>query len=528
MAAAHRPAIVPIGLTATRRPEPCSIVIFGGTGDLAHRKLIPALYNLAVDGLLPDALQVVGAARSEMSDDAWRSGLREAAARHSRRALDDAIWSDLAARCTYRPVRFDDGDSFGALAEHLAALDRDRGSSGNRLFYLAIPPSAFPAVIERLRESGLNRPGEGGSWARVVVEKPIGRDLASARTLNEAINRAFDERDVFRIDHYLGKETVQNLLVFRFANSVFEPLWNTKYVDHVQITVAESLGVEGRGGYFEEAGITRDILQNHLFQLLCLVAMEPPVSWDADAIRDEKVKVLRALRPLEPSEVPDRTVRAQYGSGVSGEARVPGYREEDDVSPRSITETYVAHELHVDNWRWASVPFYLRAGKRLPARVTEVALQFRDVPHRLFQHGRGARPAPNSLILRIQPDEGITLRFDAKRPGSEPTIEPVAMHMYYGEEFGEAPPDAYERLLLDAVLGDGTLFIRRDEVECAWAYVDGLFEGWQREGLSELPEYTAGTWGPGEADVLLARGGRTWRRPRASAGPRASSGSSPA
>jgi glucose-6-phosphate 1-dehydrogenase len=345
-----------------------------------------------------------------------------------------------------------------------------------------------------------------------VIEKPFGRDLASARALNAVVHRAFDERHIFRIDHYLGKETVQNLLVFRFANGIFEPLWNQKYVDHVQITVAEAIGVEGRGSYYEEAGLLRDMVQNHMSQLLCLIGMEPPVSLDADAVRDEKVKVLRALRPLRPEDVDASAARGQYGPGSSGGKAVPGYLEEKGVASGSHTETYLAHRLYVDNWRWAGVPFYLRAGKRLPKRVTEVALQFRDVPHMLFRAGPDDRIVPNTLVLRIQPQEGISLKFDAKVPGPKPQIEPVSMEFHYGTAWGMEPPEAYERLLLDAMLGDPTLFIRADEVEASWMYVDRLLERWAQAPQVRPEVYPAGSWGPSSADALLERDGRAWRR----------------
>jgi glucose-6-phosphate 1-dehydrogenase len=404
------------GLRPSRAPDRCTLVIFGASGDLTQRKLVPAVYNLLLDGLLPEEFAVVGAARRELSAEAFTEDMRQGVEAHSRQSLDQEGWQKVAARTSYVPLG-KDPSGYRRLAEHLDGVDRDLGTGGNRLFYLSIPPSAIPAVIHGLKEAGLNRPGQGGSWARIIGEKPIGHDLESARELNREINSAFDEPDVFRIDHYLGKETVQNLLVFRFANAIFEPLWNQKYVDHVQITVAESLGVEGRGDYYEEAGATRDMVQNHLFQLLCLTAMEPPVSLAPDAIRDEKVKVLQALRPVEPSRVADTTVRAQYAAGVIDGKEVVGYRDESGVSPDSRTETYVALGVHIDNWRWAGVPFYLRAGKRLNSRLTEVALRFKDVPHRLF---RNDTLTPNTLALRIQPDEGIMLTFDVKVPGTQP------------------------------------------------------------------------------------------------------------
>jgi len=487
------------------------MVIFGASGDLTRRKLLPALYNLLLDDLLPRPFAVVGAARRPLAGEAFAEGMRGGVERHSRRGLDLERWKELEPGITYCRVDEDDPESYRVLAEHLAAVERGQELPGNRLFYLATPPSAFPGIVRGLGEAGLNRPRREGEWTRIVLEKPIGHDESSARELNRQVNGVFPERDVYRIDHYLGKETVQNLLVFRYSNAIFEPLWNRKYVDHVQITVAESLGVEGRGAYFEEAGTTRDMLQNHMFQLLCLIAMEAPASLRADAIRDEKVKVLQALRPVDPAQVGEVTVRGQYGRGVIDGKEVPGYREEPGVAPESRTETYVATKLQIDNWRWAGVPFYLRAGKRLNRRQTEIVLQFHDVPHRLFH---GGPPAPNTLALRIQPDEGICLRFDAKAPGAQSRIQPVAMDFSYGESFGRQPPEAYERLLLDALLGDSTLFLRRDEVERAWAWVDRLVVGWSNEDPDlPLPEYTAGTWGPAEAHVMLARDGRTWRRP---------------
>jgi glucose-6-phosphate 1-dehydrogenase len=484
------------------------VVIFGATGDLNRRKLLPALCNLHKDRLLPPSFAVVCVGRHPLDVVALTASLREGVVEHSRREIDDDLWSDVARGLSY--VDADDAAGYGRLGEHLDRVDRDRGTAGNRLFYLATPPSGFAPIVELLGRSGLNRPRRPGAWSRIVVEKPIGTDLETARELNRVLNRVFDERDVFRIDHYLGKETVQNLLVFRLANAIFEPLWNRKYVDHVQLTAAETIGVEGREAYYEESGATRDVVQNHMFQLLCLTAMEPPVSLAADAIRDEKVKVLQALRPLEPADVPRCTVRAQYAAGVVGGRKVAGYKQERNVAPDSSTETYVALKVHVDNWRWAGVPFYLRAGKRLTKRVTEIALQFRDVPHRLFE----SNVVPNVLALRIQPDEGITLRFDSKLPGPQPRIRPVSMDFRYGSSFGLAPPDAYERLILDAMLGDSTLFIRRDEVEAAWAWIDRLIQVWH-DGASRdpLPGYVAGTWGPDEARALPARDGRAWRRP---------------
>jgi glucose-6-phosphate 1-dehydrogenase len=495
------------GLRPSRALDPCCLVILGASGDLTRRKLVPAVFNLLLDGLLPAEFAVVGTARRDLTAAAFAEDLRQGVADHSRQALDPEAWENVAARTSYVALGTDPS-GYRRLAEHLEDVDRRLGTGGNRLFYLSIPPSAIPAVIHGLQEAGLNRPGQGGSWTRIIVEKPIGHDLESARELNRVINGAFDERDVFRIDHYLGKETVQNLLVFRFANAIFEPLWNQKYVDHVQITVAESLGVEGRGDYYEEAGATRDMVQNHLFQLLCLTAMEPPVSLAPDAIRDEKVKVLQSLRPVDPSRVSETTVRGQYAAGVIDGKEIVGYKDEPGVSPESRTETYVALGVHLDNWRWAGVPFYLRAGKRLHGRLTEIALRFKDVPHRLF---RNDTLTPNTLALRIQPDEGMMLTFDVKVPGTQPRIKPVDMDFLYETAFGKQPPEAYERLLLDAMHGDSTLFIRRDEVEASWSYIDRLQESWAEDD-DPLPEYTAGSWGPAEAHVMLAQDGHKWRK----------------
>jgi glucose-6-phosphate 1-dehydrogenase len=495
-----------LGLRRERGATPCAVVIFGGSGDLARRKLLPALYNLHRDRLLPGSFAVVGVGRREMQDEKFVESMRDGVRSHSRRPFSDDLWSQIAGGLSYVSAGHEVED-YRKLAAHLERLDRDRGTGGNRLFYLATPPGAFAGIVDNLREAGLHRPGSGGDWARIVLEKPIGRDLASALELNRAVNEVFDEETVFRIDHYLGKETVQNLLVFRFANAIFEPLWNQKYVDHVQITVAESIGVEGRGGYYEAAGATRDMVQNHIFQLLCLTAMEPPVSLDADAIRNEKVKVLQALRPIDAGGVFDSTVRAQYGAGVVDGERVAGYNEEADVAKDSRTETFIAHRLFVDNWRWAGVPFFLRSGKRLPKRVSEIALRFRDVPHRLFDQPQ----TTNTLALRIQPDEGITLKFDSKVPGPKPRIRPVSMDFRYGTSFGLEPPEAYERLILDAMLGDSTLFIRRDEVEASWQYIDSLIGSWEGDA-SPLPGYSAGSWGPEQAEELLERDGRSWRR----------------
>jgi len=497
-------------ITEPNLSEPCALVLFGATGDLMRRKLVPALYNLLVDDLLPERFAIVAVARKEVDRNELLARLRDSAERYSRRAIDDEAWARLAGAISTVAADAGAADGLAPLREHLARVDKEFGIEGNRLFYLAVPPSAYAGIVGGLGEAGLQRPGAGGSFSRIVLEKPIGHDLESAQTLNRAVNDVFDEDSVYRIDHYLGKETVQNLLVFRFANAIFEPLWNQKYVDHVQITVAESIGVEGRGAYYEEAGTARDMLQNHVFQLVCLTAMEPPASLRPDAIRNEKVKVLEALRPLRGEQVATATVRGQYAQGMIDGKQVPGYREEPGVSQESRIETYVATELFIDNWRWAGVPFYLRAGKRMKKRITEIALRFRQVPHHLFPN---AALSTNTLALRIQPDEGISIKFDAKIPGPEPRIKPVEMGFNYEGSFTDGFPEAYERLIGDAMNGDSTLFIRRDEVEAAWGWIDPLREAWTAEEQSDpLPEYFAGTWGPAEAHVMLARSGRTWRR----------------
>ena len=498
-----------LGLEGERVPEPCVVVIFGASGDLARRKLLPALYALALEHRLPVGLAVLGVARRPMSDEAFRREMREAVAAHGRTGTPEgAEWDAFAEGLAYHALDYHDPHAYAGLAARLAQIAAGRGSPGNALYYLATPPSVFPTVVTRLGETGLARPARG--WRRIVIEKPIGHDLGSARALNAVIAGSFDEGQVYRIDHYLGKETVQNILVFRFANGIFEPLWNRNHVDHVQITVAESLGVEGRGAYYEEAGALRDMVQSHLLQLLCVVAMEPPATFAADHVRDEKTKVLRALRPIRPDEVERVAVRGQYGPGAIMGKPVPGCREEPGVSPTSTTETYAALRLGLDNWRWAGVPFYLRSGKRLTRRVTEVAIEFRRPPQLLFGP-HVDRLLPNSLVLRIQPDEGIALRFAAKLPVQEFELRPVTMDFRYGTSFGMAPPEAYERLLLDAMRGDPTLFARADWVEAAWEVLAPIQAAWAA-GPAKLATYEAGSAGPRAADELLEREGRAWRR----------------
>ncbi len=494
------------GLEQERVPDPSCLVIFGASGDLTQRKLVPGLYSLAHEGLLPTGQTIVGMARVEMSDDEFRKAMRVACDEHARtRPVDDAIWDNFARGLFYVRGEFTERESYVRLRQRLEEVDRTRGTAGRRIYYLAVPPEFFGPIGEHLSaEEMVTDPERGGPFTRVIIEKPFGHDLPTARELNRIAVSAFRERQVFRIDHYLGKETVQNLLVLRFANGIFEPFWNRQYIDHVQLTVAESIGVEKRGNYFESSGITRDILQNHMLQLVSLVAMEPPVAFEADAVRDEKVKVLRALRPIE------HAVRGQYTAGsVLGEEAV-GYRTEAKVNPESRRETYAALKVFIDNWRWADVPFYVRAGKRLPKRVTDISIHFRPAPYPLFSR-LGLKMHANVLAIRIQPDEGISLKFDSKLPGPAVRTAPVTMEFRYATSFGGEPPEAYERLLLETMLGDATLFARRDEIETAWAWLDPLLQRWESDGQPE--PYAAGTWGPEAADALIEKDGRKWRRP---------------
>ena len=500
------------GIVTRSSAEPCALVIFGATGDLTHRKLVPALYNLAHEGSLPSSFAVVGFARRPKTNDEFRAELKQGVEQFSRFSpVNPAVWDAFAQSIFYHRAEFGDGKGYDALRTLLEKLDRERGTGGNRLFYLATAPTDFASVIQQLGSHGLVQ-SPGGAVHRIVVEKPFGRSLATADDLNRVLEDVFDERQIFRIDHYLGKETVQNILALRFANEVFDPLWNQKYVDHVQITVAESLGVEGRGAYYDNSGALRDMVQNHMMQLLSLVAMEPPVGLDADDIRDEKVKVLRALRPITSAEVGEFTVRGQYAGGSIAGKTVVDYRTEPNVRPDSRTETFIALKLFIDNWRWAGVPFYLRHGKRLPKQVAEIAIQFKAPPAVLFAAEQCLPLQPNVLVLRIQPDEGIAIRMNAKVPGTALNLQPVKMDFRYGGSFGARSPDAYERLLHDVIVGDPTLFTRRDEVECSWTIMDAILEGWSRPGAT-LSTYEAGTWGPPEADAFIARDGREWRRP---------------
>ncbi len=499
------------GLATRTVPQACSVVIFGATGDLTMRKLIPALYNLAADGELPPALTVTGFARRPKTDDEFRKEQGETTRKFSRQTVRDEVWNSFAQALFYHQSEFHDAAGYKSLAERLDKIDQERGTGGNRLFYLAVAPDQFEPIIKNLKEAGLNKAREG-SWSRVIVEKPFGTDLASARKLNAVVRTAFSEDQTYRIDHFLGKETAQNILVLRFANAIFEPLWNSHYIDHVQITAAETLGVEGRAGYYEGAGALRDMVQNHLLQLLCLVTMEAPTDLSADAIRDEKVKVVRSLRRIPREKVAENVIRGQYAEGAITGKAVPGYRAEANVNPNSQTETFVALRLFVDSWRWADVPLYVRVGKRLPKSGTEISVHFKKAPQVLFNKELTTLDQ-NVLVIRIQPDEGISLRMQAKMPGTSFRIEPVKMDFHYGTSFGKASPEAYERLLLDATSGDATLFARRDEVEEAWSFIDPIEEAWaSKEEPPKLFDYPAGSWGPEAADELLARHGRAWRR----------------
>jgi glucose-6-phosphate 1-dehydrogenase len=490
------------GLPIRRRPEPCTLVIFGASGDLTERKLMPALYSLAFRRLLPERFTVVGAARSEGSDDWFRSAMKEAVERFARDEFRPEVWDTLGAGMRYVQLDADETSVGESLTSALDRIEAERVSSGNRLYYFAVPPGAIGPIV---RKVSAERAGAG--WTRLIIEKPFGHDLASARQLNALLGEHFAEREIFRIDHYLGKETVQNLLALRFSNGIFEPIWNRQFIDHVQITVAESIGIEGRAGFYEQAGAIRDIFQNHLLQLLAITAMEPPSDFTADSVRNEKVKVLHSLHTPGPKSV----VRGQYGRGFVEGVEVPGYREEVGVAPESTTETFVAAKLYVDNWRWADTPFYVRMGKRLARRETTIAIQFKRAPHPPFEETAVEGLRPNVLLIHVQPDEGLSLAIGAKVPGQGMSIRNVHMDFLYGSAFRHGLPEAYERLILDALLGDATLFTRSDEIEEQWAIVDAIVAAWQRDRIA-FPNYHAGSWGPPSADELLARDGRSWGR----------------
>ncbi|MGA2482846.1 MAG: glucose-6-phosphate dehydrogenase [Candidatus Acidiferrales bacterium] len=491
--------------------EPCAIVLFGASGDLARRKVVPALYSLAAQNSLAQRYTLVGFARTSMTDDAFRSAVAEAAKTISEvSAIDEAKWREFVANLHYVTGDYNDPEAYRNLGKRLAELGREKELGDNRLFYLATPPDVYPHIVKQLGRAALARPVSPQSWTRIIIEKPFGRDLASARELNRIVLSVFEESQVYRIDHYLGKDTVQNLLVLRFGNGIFEPLWNRNYVDHVQITAAETLGVERRAAFYENTGALRDMIQSHMLQLTSLVALEPPAAFDATAVRNEKIKVLQSIRPFSLKTVKQSVVRAQYGPGqVDGKA-VPGYRQEPGVKPDSCTETFVAAKLMIDNWRWADVPFYLRTGKRLANRSTEILIQFKRAPHVVF---RGRETEANRLVLNIQPDEGISISFGAKKPGTEMNIGTVTMDFSYREGFGGALRIAYATLLNDCLRGDATLFDRGDSVEAAWALVGPILDAWGASKAEIIPSYAAGSWGPREAAQILESDGRHWAQP---------------
>jgi glucose-6-phosphate 1-dehydrogenase len=495
-----------------RVAAPCVLVLFGVTGDLASKKLLPAIYDLANRGLLPPGFALVGFARRDWEDEDFAKLTYDAVKAHARTPFRDTVWQQLAEGVRFVPGEFSDDEAFDRLAETVTQLDAERGTGGNYAFYLSVPPKAFPQVVQQLKRSGLSTPPEDGSghrpWRRVVIEKPFGHDLASARELNAILNAVFPEHSVFRIDHYLGKETVQNILALRIANPLYEPIWNRGYVDHVQITMAEDIGIGGRAGYYDGIGAARDVIQNHLLQLMALTAMEEPVSFDAESLRTEKEKILSAI--VLPEDLAVGTARGQYAAGWQGGILVPGYLEEDGIPPDSTTETYAAVRLEVDTRRWAGVPFYLRTGKRLPTRMTEIALLFQRAPHLPFARTDTEELGQNALVIRVQPDEGITVRFGSKVPGSAMEVRDVNMDFAYGESFTESSPEAYERLLLDVLIGDPPLFPRQREVELSWRILDPIEEFWA--GHDKPEQYPAGTPGPSGADAMIARDGRAWRR----------------
>ncbi|HEY7521546.1 MAG TPA: glucose-6-phosphate dehydrogenase [Methylomirabilota bacterium] len=489
--------------------EPFALVIFGASGDLTRRKLIPALWSLYATRTLPEPFTILGTARTELGDEAFRTQMHEAVAAFARVKIPSSgVWERFAQGLFYVAGDPTAPALYARLRQRLEQLERARGGPTNRVFYYATPPSLYDDITTHLGEARLARAPNG--WTRVVVEKPFGRDLESARALNRQITSVFEEEQIYRIDHYLGKETVQNILVFRFANGIFEPLWNRNHVAEVQMTVAESIGVEGRGSYYEEAGALRDMIQNHMLQLLCLIAMEPPVTFDAGPVRDEKNKVLQAVRPIDPAKVDDVALRAQYAAGYVGGRAVPGYRQEKAVKADSTTETYAALRLQLDNWRWAGVPFYLRTGKRLARRVSEIAIRFHRTPHLIFRRRSDSGLIPDVLLIRIQPDEGISLTVAAKEPGPDLKLGPVTLDFKYNEVFGGEPPEAYERLLLDVIHGDATLYARGDWVERAWELLQPVIDAWSRTPAG-LPSYESGSWGPAESDAFISRDGGRWR-----------------
>jgi glucose-6-phosphate 1-dehydrogenase len=506
------PEFNPLRLPSDRRLNriagPSGLIIFGVTGDLSRKKLMPAVYDLANRGLLPPGFALVGFARRDWANRDFERVVYDAVKQYARTPFDDAVWKQLADGIRFVSGEFDDDAAFSRLKETITELDRDQGTMGNHAFYLSIPPKSFPLVTEQLRHSGLAEQKEG-QWRRVVIEKPFGSDLKTAGELNDVVESVFPPDSVFRIDHYLGKETVQNILALRFANQLYEPIWNERYVDHVQITMAEDIGVGGRAGYYDGIGAARDVIQNHLLQLLALTAMEEPVSFAAADLRAEKEKILSAVRL--PKDLSKSTARGQYSSGWQGGEKVVGFLEEDGMNPQSLTETYAAIRLDIGTRRWAGVPFYLRAGKRLGRRVTEIAVVFKRAPQYLFAESQTSALGQNALVIRVQPDEGVTIRFGSKVPGAGMQVRDVTMDFGYGHAFTEASPEAYERLILDVLLGDPPLFPRHQEVELSWKILDPIEEFWTTQGQPE--QYRPGTWGPNSANDLLARDGRTWRRP---------------
>jgi glucose-6-phosphate 1-dehydrogenase len=491
--------------------EPCSVILFGASGDLAKRKVIPAMYDLAQHNSLGERYSILGFARTPMTDESFRTAIGDAAKTISEVGpIEPAKWNAFSSNLYYSAGEYGDPNSYAQLAKRLAEIDAEKKLGGNRLFYLSTPPEVYPDIVEQLGRAGLARPANPNAWVRIIIEKPFGRDLASARELNKIVLNVFEEKQVYRIDHYLGKDTVQNLLVLRFGNGIFEPLWNRNYVDHVQITAAETLGVERRGGFYESAGALRDMIQSHVLQLTSLVAVEPPASFDATAVRNEKLKILQSIRPYNLEMVAQSVVRGQYSPGTLDGKNLAGYRDEPGVNPKSRTETFVAMRVLIDNWRWAGVPIYLRTGKRLAKRTTEIMIQFRCAPHIVF---REREVEPNRLVLNIQPDEGISVSFGAKRPGTDMSIGNVTMNFSYREAFGGTSRSAYATLLNDCLRGDATLFDRGDSVEAAWSLVDPILDVWSAARTGTVPTYAAGTWGPKESDQLLERDGRQWYNP---------------
>ncbi|HET7107216.1 MAG TPA: glucose-6-phosphate dehydrogenase [Candidatus Acidoferrum sp.] len=491
--------------------DPCTVILFGASGDLAKRKVIPAMYDLAQHNSLGERYAIVGFARTPMTDDSFRTTIGEAAKTISEVGpIDPAKWNDFSSNLFYSAGEYGNPDSYAQLAKRLAEIDAEKKLGGNRLFYLSTPPEVYKDIVEQLGRAGLAKSTNPNSWVRIIIEKPFGRDLATAKELNKIVLNVFEEKQVYRIDHYLGKDTVQNLLVLRFGNGIFEPLWNRNYVDHVQITAGETLGVERRGGFYETAGALRDMIQSHVLQLTSLMAVEPPASFDATAVRNEKLKILQSIRPYNLQMVAQSVVRGQYAPGSSDGKKLAGYRDEPGVSPDSRTETFVGMRVLIDNWRWAGVPFYLRTGKRLAKRTTEIMIQFRCAPHLVF---RDRDIEPNRLVLNIQPDEGISVSFGAKRPGTEMSIGNVTMNFSYREAFGGTSRSAYATLVNDCLRGDATLFDRGDSVEAAWSIVDPILDVWSAARTGTVPTYAAGTWGPKESDQLLERDGRQWYNP---------------